>query len=1287
MSAFGIQKSFRVARFSERFDAAFDASYAASLIDNDLTQNIRQGALDSYGFGTVTREFLADGRNPIPANVPMIGPILEGAFALRDILTEPSRLLSKEEYEASDYYRDVVPWAPDMTEDRAAALAEFADMRAVRQHFAEKQPVAAFLGQLIGQAVDPINYVPVFGPAAHAAAIAKAGSIAGRAAIASAEAAVNTAAFSVLTSRVRERLGDDTSFEMLATEIATSALIGGIFGSGIGVFMGRRDRSARRIVDALDTMQTKQEARAILNDATRGMVYEGKPSLSRSALVPMQRIADEVRERVGEGSALYRETQGIDPTKAKPGEIVVSPASQAAVAVRPEVVELSTLQHATGGLQVRDRSRFASDQWVEETALTLNPAKLLPDISADRGAPLVGEDNIIDSGNGRVMAIRRAAEAYPEKYAEYVKALDDAGYNVEGFAQPVLISRRVTPLSDGARRAFNAEANSADVADLSPAELAQFDRDALTPDVMDLYQGGDLKLGVNREFVARFMATVPRAEAGKMLTRDGGLNSEGVRRLENAMVARAYGDIDPDTVVRFTEEEDGNVRTIIGAMADAAGEWSRMRAMFKRGDLDPEWDMTPELTKAMRLISRWRTEAARDGLPVSKTIKEGMGQPDLIDGDLTPDVKAMIRLFYKDDEFTQANGRERVATFLKKMAKNAEELGQPQIFGTPNATKLELIQSATYDGERIGFASPADLGFGVRDIEGDRVSPDGRGVEGRGADDAVRGDNGQPRGPENAKQTEADLRIIGDEPGDNFPIRPGQPFRFVRNTEGAHHFADPEAFALDPEGRWMLYDEMPDNPPPDERWEKGEVTFRNPLYLEAEGWKERVSEAYDGKSGEELSAAMLADGYDGIVTFDQYGPSEIVDMTGPSTAQQARGLLTKRLMEWADAGDIEAIKASPELEAITADMVSRPTTDQVEGFGSVEWAAHRTYNIGEDGRKLTSVLDAVDYLVENARTLASKELGVEPFETAKDRKAVIVIGPPAAGKSTIANQIALRMRAAIPDADEAKKIMPEYDGGMGSNATHEESSLLATAAMRELIAAGDNMIIPKVGGKFGSIEKLTQLLHNQGYEVDVALMDVPPREAFRRMIGRFVNTGRLIPPKYFDEVVNAPREVFEELKAKGTQDGTGKFVSDRDIPTVLSEGAFRNAPYATGEEITGGRGRGNGGADAGLIAGQLSPDAIPEVIEEPLMFPEPSQPDWTAEVEARVGRPETFDEMAESYGVDRDGGYVEQADIEQLAAEGRLTPEDQAALSQADKDVALADAYGKALEAARSCVM
>lgn len=77
-----------------------------------------------------------------------------------------------------------------------------------------------------------------------------------------------------------------------------------------------------------------------------------------------------------------------------------------------------------------------------------------------------------------------------------------------------------------------------------------------------------------------------------------------------------------------------------------------------------------------------------------------------------------------------------------------------------------------------------------------------------------------------------------------------------------------------------------------------------------------------------------------------------------------------------------------------------------------------------------------------------------------------------------------------------------------------------------------------------------------------------------------------------------------------------------------------------------------------------------------------------ADAQKRVGTPETYRAMAEQYRVDpATGDFAELPEIEQLRAEGRLTPEDEAALVEADETLKNANGYAEALKAFANCVI
>ncbi len=120
-------------------------------------------------------------------------------------------------------------------------------------------------------------------------------------------------------------------------------------------------------------------------------------------------------------------------------------------------------------------------------------------------------------------------------------------------------------------------------------------------------------------------------------------------------------------------------------------------------------------------------------------------------------------------------------------------------------------------------------------------------------------------------------------------------FAYMRGKQPAPNFGERFQQHIEPAGRYMIYDYDPSRPDESDYWERGKVNFANPLVIpfnsvpdnssyDTTNWKMTLHKAYGGKKGLELAKAIIADGYDGIVTvyIDPDGkPSytkEIVDL-------------------------------------------------------------------------------------------------------------------------------------------------------------------------------------------------------------------------------------------------------------------------------------------------------------------------------------------------------------------------------------------------------------------------
>ena len=392
---------------------------------------------------------------------------------------------------------------------------------------------------------------------------------------------------------------------------------------------------------------------------------------------------------------------------------VITPSGRR-IGVQPEVVEAEDLvtSHDEGGnvnpaypeeMQPRDRSRIASQAWIVDTAANLDPERLMPMTMSGDGAPIIDSAGNVESGNGRVLAIRRAyAEGQAEGYRGFLKG---RGIDVDQFTAPVLVQRRTTDLPAAERAEYTEESNVPTVTGRSVSEIAAADAGRLTVDTLALYRGGPLTHATNREFVRRYVETVvPEATRSELMTADGELSQQGVERIQNAVFAKAYGDV--ELLGRLREETEGSVRTIGAAMIEAGAEWAAMREAAADGRIGKGLDVTEDLLAAVRLVET----ARRDHRSLANAVR----QTDILKGNaLSENGEKLLALMFRDvGVWTQPSGRERLVTGLQKYTGEAlKGAAGRDMFGY-EASPGPILEAAYDEQDRVhgaadGTARPA----------------------------------------------------------------------------------------------------------------------------------------------------------------------------------------------------------------------------------------------------------------------------------------------------------------------------------------------------------------------------------------------------------------------------------------------------------------------------------------------------------------------------------------------------------------------------------------------------
>lgn len=156
-----------------------------------------------------------------------------------------------------------------------------------------------------------------------------------------------------------------------------------------------------------------------------------------------------------------------------------------------------------------------------------------------------------------------------------------------------------------------------------------------------------------------------------------------------------------------------------------------------------------------------------------------------------------------------------------------------------------------------------------------------------------------------------------------------------------------------------------------------------------------------------------------------------------------------------------------------------------------------------------------------------------------EKKAFVVIGLPASGKSGVASVLSDKFGAMILDPDYAKRKIPEFKCEFGATLVHEESSLIifGTQNSKEqnvllyAVKNGYNIVIPKIGSDSEKIQEFADYLHEIGYTVHLVLVRLDRAKAVSRACKRFLDTGRYVPLSLvFDVYGNNPTITYYDLK-------------------------------------------------------------------------------------------------------------------------------------------------------------
>ncbi len=238
--------------------------------------------------------------------------------------------------------------------------------------------------------------------------------------------------------------------------------------------------------------------------------------------------------------------------------------------------------------QYRDRNRAASQIQVNKIANELDPEILGDSKLIDTGAPTLAADGkTIIGGNGRTMGILQAYEQgdgqqYKDYIANHAAEFGINAADVLGMERPVLVRRLRSGDIDVGKAAVASNENSGLA--MSALEQARVDSGRL-PNFGSLQfsDDGNLNIPANRNFIRDFVGQMPTTMQATMVDAQGNLSQDGYRRMQNAILHRAYGNT--SALSRMVESSDQGTRNLLTAMMKSAPKIAAAKDAIKNGNM------------------------------------------------------------------------------------------------------------------------------------------------------------------------------------------------------------------------------------------------------------------------------------------------------------------------------------------------------------------------------------------------------------------------------------------------------------------------------------------------------------------------------------------------------------------------------------------------------------------------------------------------------------------------------------------------------------------------------
>lgn len=245
-------------------------------------------------------------------------------------------------------------------------------------------------------------------------------------------------------------------------------------------------------------------------------------------------------------------------------------------------------------IQPRERERLSSQMQMSNIMQDIKPELFGHSATAADGAPIVGKDGAVESGNGRTIALSAAYErGMADKYKEWLKQEADSfglkPEDVEGMKAPMLVRLRNDDDPNKDRAEFAREANQSSNLGSSPAEQAWSDSERIDDALLKKFtvdEDGEIFNDDNMDFINGFLGKLGKNEAASLRDSDGDPNKKAIERIQNAVFTKVY----KSSMLTELQAESAKpkIRNVLKALNSCVGDFAQTQ---QHDDLDVVPDM------------------------------------------------------------------------------------------------------------------------------------------------------------------------------------------------------------------------------------------------------------------------------------------------------------------------------------------------------------------------------------------------------------------------------------------------------------------------------------------------------------------------------------------------------------------------------------------------------------------------------------------------------------------------------------------------------------------------